>query len=72
VSVNDIVRHLKEILDFKGDAIHAPGRPGEVQKIYLDAARAREVLGWAPEVTFDEGLRRTVAWYKGERVAGRR
>ena len=72
VSVNDIVRHLKEILDFKGDAIYAAGRPGEVQKIYLDATRAGEVLGWKPEVTFDEGLRRTVAWYKGERVAGRR
>jgi len=72
VSVNDIVRHLKEILDFKGDAIYAAGRPGEVQKIYLDATRAREVLGWKPEVTFEEGLRRTVAWYKGERVAGRR
>ena len=72
VSVNDIVRHLKVILDFPGDAIHAAPRAGEVQKIYLDASRAKTVLGWTPKVGFDEGLRRTVAWYRQERAAGRR
>jgi UDP-glucose 4-epimerase len=72
VSVNDIVRNLKTILDFKGDAIHAAARAGEVQRIYLDASRAKAVLGWAPQVTFEEGLKRTVAWYQAERAAGRR
>ena len=72
ISVNDIVRSLKTILDFKGDAIYADARPGEVQRIYLDASRAKAVLGWTPQVTFEEGLKRTVAWYQGERAAGRR
>jgi len=72
VSVNDIVRSLKTILKFPGDAIHAPARAGEVQRIYLDASRAKAVLGWTPQVSFEEGLRRTVAWYQGERAAGRR
>ena len=61
-SVNDIVRELKVILDFKEDAIHEPPRPGEIQRIYLDASRAAKVLGWAPRVSFHEGLRRTVEW----------
>ncbi len=61
-SVNDIVRALQVILDFKEDAIHEPPRPGEIQRIYLDASRAKRVLGWSPRVTFDEGLRRTVEW----------
>jgi len=43
-----------------------------VQRIYLDASRAKSVLGWTPEVPFEEGLKRTVAWYQGERAAGRR
>jgi len=72
VSVNDIVRELKAILGFPGEAIHAAARAGEVQKIYLDASRAKDVLGWTPQVAFSEGLRRTVAWYKSERLAGRR
>jgi UDP-glucose 4-epimerase len=61
-SVNDIVRELKVILGFPEDAIHEPARPGEIQRIYLDASRARRVLGWEPSVTFREGLRRTVEW----------
>jgi UDP-glucose 4-epimerase len=65
ISVNDIFRELKRILSFPGEAIHAAPRPGEVQRIYLDASRAKRVLGWEPKVTFEEGLERTVVWYKG-------
>lgn len=61
-SVNDIVRELQAITGFREDAIHEPARPGEVQRIYLDASRAKRVLGWEPRVTFPEGLRRTVEW----------
>ena len=61
-SVNDIVRELKAILGFREDAIHDAPRPGEVQRIYLDASRAKRVLGWTPKVTFADGLRRTVEW----------
>jgi len=61
-SVNDIVRELKTILGFREDAIHEPARPGEVQRIYLDASRAKQVLGWTPKVRFSDGLRRTVEW----------
>ena len=61
-SVNDIVRELKAIIGFAGDAIHLPARPGEVQRIYLDATRAKSVLGWTPQVSFRDGLARTVEW----------
>lgn len=63
-SVNDIVRELKAITGFPGEAVHLPARAGEVQRIYLDASRAKQVLGWAPKVAFAEGLRRTVEWSK--------
>ncbi len=61
-SVNDIVRELASIIGFHGGAIHEPARAGEVQRIYLDATRAQRVLGWAPKVTFAQGLARTVEW----------
>lgn len=61
-SVNDIVRELQAILGFREGAIHEPPRPGEVQRIYLDASRAKRVLGWEPKVSFTDGLRRTVEW----------
>jgi UDP-glucose 4-epimerase len=61
-SVNDIVRELKVILGFPEDAIHEAARAGEIQRIYLDASRAKRVLGWEPKVAFGEGLRQTVEW----------
>ena len=61
-SVLDIVRELQGILGIAEGAIHEPARAGEIQRIYLDATRAKQVLGWQPTVTFAEGLRRTVEW----------
>ena len=37
---------------------------GEIHSQYLSAARAREVLGWAPEFDLEAGLRETIAWYR--------
>jgi len=69
VSVNDIFRELKALLGFEGDPIYEPPRPGEIQRIYLDASRARELLGWESRVSFSEGLRRTVEWVRNQRVS---
>ena len=41
---------------------YAPLRAGEVDKISLDASRAREVLGWSPRVKFGDGVRNAVEW----------
>jgi UDP-glucose 4-epimerase len=65
VSVNDIFRALAKLLSYGEQPIYAERRAGEVQRIYLDASRAQRVLGWTPKVEFEEGLRRTVEWYRG-------
>jgi UDP-glucose 4-epimerase len=62
--VNDIVRELNAILGTRIEPIYEAPRPGEVQRIYLDAARAKRVLHWAPRVGFREGLAKTVEWSK--------
>lgn len=67
-SVNDIVRELKSILAFPEDAIYEAARPGEIQRIYLDASRAKQVLGWEPTVTFRAGLERTVDWSRHNKL----
>ena len=42
---------------------HVPDRPGHDRRYAIDSRKIREQLGWSPRVGFDEGLRRTVAWY---------
>ena len=66
-SVNDIFRELKSILGFSLEPLYEAARPGEVQKIYLDATRAKRVLGWTPKTSFRAGLEKTVGW---SRTAG--
>jgi dTDP-glucose 4,6-dehydratase len=41
-----------------------PDRPGHDRRYAIDASRLQQDLGWRPEVDFDEGMRRTVAWYR--------
>ena len=59
-SVLDLVRALNEVSDRGGlpEPQFAPERPGEVRRSCLDVARARQQLGWEPEVQLQQGLRR--------------
>ncbi|MBV8538842.1 MAG: dTDP-glucose 4,6-dehydratase [Alphaproteobacteria bacterium] len=47
-----------------------PDRPGHDFRYAIDATKIRHALGWAPRVSADEGLRRTIAWYLARTPAG--
>ncbi|CAM2769263.1 NAD-dependent epimerase/dehydratase family protein [Corynebacterium falsenii] len=46
------------------DPEFAPARLGDVPRSALDASLAREVLGWSPQVSLEEGIRRTVEFFR--------
>jgi len=46
------------------DPHFAPARLGDLRRSCLDASRARAVLGWSPRISLDEGLRRTVEYFR--------
>ena len=48
------------------EANYAPPRTGDIQSSLADITRARELLGFEPSVSFEEGLRRTFEWYKSQ------
>ncbi len=66
-SVNDIARHLAALSGFRGDALHAAPRPGEVYRISIDPSRAAQWLGWTPTTPLVDGLRKTVEWCRSTR-----
>lgn len=47
-----------------------PERPTEIWRMYADSTKARERLGWAPRTSLDEGLARTIEWYRRELSTG--
>ena len=63
-SVLDIVRTINEVLGTRIEPILEAARAGEIQRIYLDASRAKAELGWVPTVSFREGLKRTIDWHR--------
>jgi UDP-glucose 4-epimerase len=68
ISMRDLAVTLLRLL---GDPIvpefgALPERPTEIPRMWSDATKAREVLGWKPQVSLEEGLQRTIAWYHAE------
>ena len=55
---------LAELLDFRQPVLFGPARNGDVLDSLADVSAAREAFGYQPLVGFEEGLRRTVAWYR--------
>lgn len=74
VSVNHVVSTIQELLGKTHiHPTYAPARPGDIRQSLADISRAREVLGYEPLVTFDEGIRRAIDWYRehlAERTSG--
>jgi UDP-glucose 4-epimerase len=69
ITLNETFKVLKKLTGYTGTAQYAPVRAGDVKHSLADISRAQERLGYKPLVNFEEGLRRTVEWYKTEAVA---
>ncbi|MBI1962034.1 MAG: GDP-mannose 4,6-dehydratase [Candidatus Rokubacteria bacterium] len=65
-SVNEIYRRLAGLCGVARAARHGPARPGEQKRSVLDPSRAKARLGWTPATALEDGLRTTVAWFRGE------
>lgn len=72
VSVNELWDRIRSLTGVPVLPHHADARPGEVKDSLAAIDRAREHLGYAPVVDFEEGLRRTVAHYEESRKEARR
>jgi len=63
-SINEIFSRLKSSTGYEKQDVHGPAKAGEVFKIYLQADRARRELGWQPTTSLEEGLHRTVEYFR--------
>ena len=63
-SINTIYSTLADLTGFGEKAVYGPAKAGEVYRIYLNADRAKNILGWTPNVGLVEGLRATVEYFR--------
>jgi UDP-glucose 4-epimerase len=62
--LNQMFATLRKIIGFQGEPIYREPRTGDVKHSLADISKARKAFGYAPEISFEEGLRRTVEWYR--------
>ena len=67
ISINGLIHKLEEIIGKPAVIEHLPVVKADMLANLADISKARRMLDWEPEVSLDEGLRRTVAWYRAER-----
>ena len=65
-SLNRLFEVLKELIGAEVEPIYGPAREGDVRDSQADPTRARALLGFEGKVTVQEGLRRTVEWYRSQ------
>jgi len=63
-SLNQTYKMLQDIIGFSAPPVYAPPRSGDIKHSLADITLAERHLQYSAEVSFEEGLRRTVAWYR--------
>jgi nucleoside-diphosphate-sugar epimerase len=64
ITVNSTLQLINKITGKDISPIYSDPRPGDIKHSQADITKAREKLGYKPVVTFEEGLRRTIDWYR--------
>ncbi len=64
ITLNEVVEVLRGITGYAGPVNYEPERAGDIKHSLADISLAGELLGYAPAVSFEDGLRRTVEWYR--------
>ena len=64
ISIKDLVEKIAQFTGFEGQIVWDTGKPNGQPRRKLDTKRAKEFFGFESKIDFDDGLRRTIDWYK--------
>ena len=70
ITIRELATLIAEISGFAGELRWDPTKPDGQPRRVLDTSRAQERFGFTASTPFDEGLRRTIEWYRGTRALG--
>ena len=69
ISLNELLRTMQAIVGSSVKPIYKDGRAGDVRDSQADISKARELLGYVPKVSLEEGLTHTLAWARARKGA---
>jgi nucleoside-diphosphate-sugar epimerase len=62
-TLNNVIEQISQLVGKKPVIEHQPVHPADVPATWANVEKAKRLLGWTPQVSLEEGLRRTVQWY---------
>lgn len=63
ISINSLLQGICDYMNYTGEWDHRPARTSDVRNLCADSKRAKSLLGFKPEVGFEEGIKKTLDWY---------
>jgi GDP-L-fucose synthase len=67
ISIKDLTEMVIRLTGFEGELVWDTEKPNGQPRRGLDVSRAKEYFGWQAQVPFEEGMRRTIDWFKENR-----
>jgi UDP-glucose 4-epimerase len=67
VTLNETFRLLQKLTSYSGSSLFGEERGGDIKHSLADISLAEKHLGYKPKVNFEDGLKRTVDWYRNSR-----
>ena len=64
ISINTLLKGICDYYGYTGEWEHRPARTSDVRNLCADSKRAKEILGFTPDVDFQQGIKITLDWYK--------
>ncbi len=64
ISIRELAELLCELCEYRGTLVFDPSKPEGQPRRCVDASRAKEMLGFQPQVPFRQGLRETIRWFE--------
>jgi UDP-N-acetylglucosamine 4-epimerase len=64
-----LFENVRQLVGAEVKPRHADPRAGDVKDSQADISKARRILGYQPIVSFEDGLERTVAWYRSSQLS---
>ncbi len=72
VTIKETVETIADLVGFDGELRWDATKPDGQPRRGVDGSRATKLLGWSPSMSFDEGLRNTIDWYRAHREEAER
>src|SRR5262249_32911513 len=64
ITINRVIARINELLGTRVQPRYVDARPGDIKHSLADISLAKKVIGYAPTISFDDGLSRSIDWYR--------